>query len=72
MFCSNASCAAIISIHNLTFYRALMVRMREAIVAGTFRELYEREAEILASSDVDNPSVPPVRRRKLRVTALKQ
>ncbi len=49
-----------------------MVRMREAIVAGTFRELYEREAEILASSDVDNPSVPPVRRRKLRVTALKQ
>lgn len=61
-----------ISVHNLTFYRALMVRMREAIVAGTFRELYEREAEILAASDVDNPSVPPVQRRKPRVPALNQ
>ncbi len=58
-----------ISIHNLTFYRALMVRMRASILAGTFRELYEREAEILALSDVDNPSVPPTRRGKPRVTA---
>jgi queuine tRNA-ribosyltransferase len=53
-----------ISIHNLTFYRALMIRMREAILAGTFRELYEREAEILASSDVENPSFPPKRRTR--------
>lgn len=56
----------LISTHNLTFYRSLMRRMRGAILSGTFRELYEREAPILLSSDTENPPVPPARRRALR------
>ena len=51
-----------ISVHNVTFYRSLMRRMREAIISGAFREMYEREAPVLLSSDTENPPVPPKRR----------
>jgi len=56
----------LISIHNLTFYRSLMDRMRTAILAGRFRELYGSEAPILLSSDTENPPAPPQRRRAPR------
>ena len=51
--------AQLVSTHNLTFYRRLMARMREAILAGTFRELYSREAQMLDSDDVDYPPSGP-------------
>ena len=51
--------AQLVSVHNLTFYRRLMARMRTAILAGTFRELYSQEAELLDSDDVDYPPVGP-------------
>jgi queuine tRNA-ribosyltransferase len=45
-----------LSIHNLTFYRSLMRRMREAILAGSFAELYEREAAGIAAIDLEFPA----------------
>ncbi len=57
--------AQLLSVHNLHFYRMLMLRMREAIMQGSFRALYEHEAPILSSDDVDNPPRPPVRRRRI-------
>ena len=51
--------AQLISVHNLTFYRQLTGRMRNAILKGSFRELYEREAPILESDDVDFPPAGP-------------
>ena len=56
--------AQLLSVHNLHFYRSLMLRMREAILQGSFMALYEREAPILNSDDLDNPPQPPVRRRR--------
>jgi tRNA-guanine family transglycosylase len=45
-----------ISIHNLTMYRELMERMRKAIIAGEFQQLYTREAEGLAAIDREYPT----------------
>jgi queuine tRNA-ribosyltransferase len=54
----------LLSTHNLTFYRTLMSSMRAHIIAGTFKQFYADNAERLAADDVDNPTVPPVVRRK--------
>jgi len=56
--------AQLLSVHNLHFYRMLMRRMREAIIAGGFRSLYESEAPVLNADDLENPSKPPVVRRR--------
>ena len=53
----------LLSIHNLTFYRRLMHRMRAAILTGQFRALYESEVNALSSNDLDNPTSPPQRKR---------
>ncbi len=53
--------AQLVSQHNLTFYRRLMARMREAILAGTFKDLYAQESVMLDSDDVDFPPVPPAK-----------
>ena len=53
----------LLSIHNLTFYRRLMHRMRTAILTGQFRALYESEVNALSSNDLDNPTSPPQRKR---------
>ena len=45
-----------ISIHNLTMYQELMERMRKAIIAGEFQQLYTREAEGLAAIDREYPT----------------
>lgn len=45
-----------LSIHNLTFYRSLMQRMREAILQGRFDELYRNEALNLMATDLLYPT----------------
>ena len=45
-----------ISIHNLTFYRNLMRRMRAAIIGNTFQELYTQEASGIAAIDLEFPA----------------
>jgi queuine tRNA-ribosyltransferase len=45
-----------ISIHNLTFYRNLMRRMRAAIIGNTFRQLYTQEAPGIAAIDLEFPA----------------
>lgn len=55
----------LLSIHNLTFYRRMMHRMRTAILTGQFRALYESEVNALSSNDLDNPTNPPQRKRPL-------
>jgi len=45
-----------ISIHNLTFYRSLMRRMREAIIESRFPELYAAEAISIAAMDLEYPT----------------
>jgi queuine tRNA-ribosyltransferase len=45
-----------ISIHNLTFYRSLMRRMREAIIESRFQELYAAEATSIAAMDLEYPT----------------
>jgi queuine tRNA-ribosyltransferase len=54
----------LVSHHNLTFYRSLMRRMREAIIQGTFKELYHREAPLLVGTDSENPPLAQPRRRR--------
>ncbi len=49
----------LLSIHNLAFYHNLMRAMREAILAGTFLEFYERMRPELARTDSEHPSVAP-------------
>ena len=46
-----------ISIHNLTFYRYLMYRMRQAILGNSFSELYSKEANNIAAMDLEFPTV---------------
>jgi len=46
-----------ISIHNLTFYRDLMRRMRAAIMTNSFLDLYAREATEIAAIDLEFPSL---------------
>lgn len=45
-----------ISIHNLTFYRSLMRRMREAIIESRFQQLYAAEATSIAAMDLEYPT----------------
>ncbi|MEO6243950.1 MAG: tRNA guanosine(34) transglycosylase Tgt, partial [Opitutaceae bacterium] len=49
----------LLAIHNLSFYHNLMRGMREAILAGTFLDFYERMRPELARTDSENPSVKP-------------
>lgn len=49
-----------IGIHNIHFYHRLMSRMREAILAGTFLELYNSLREPLARGDEDHPVKIPL------------
>ena len=56
--------AQLVSIHNLTFYKQLMERMRQSILAGEFCSLYQREAPILASDDIDFPPSGPHSRER--------
>ncbi len=49
----------LLAIHNLSFYHNLMRAMREAILAGTFLEFYERMRPELTRTDSVNPSVKP-------------
>jgi queuine tRNA-ribosyltransferase len=60
----------LLSIHNLTFYRALMRAMRESIIAGSFRDLYDSQVEALSSDDLDNPPKPPPVNNKMDRTIL--
>lgn len=53
----------LLSLHNLTFYRNLMSRMRDAILSGTFQELYHRERSVLERTDAPDPQ-PVVRKPK--------
>lgn len=52
-----------LGVHNLLFYRTLMARMRQAILAGTFRAFYESTREPLLATD-GTAAAPPVSRRK--------
>jgi queuine tRNA-ribosyltransferase len=45
-----------LSVHNLTFYRDLMRRMRQAIIFGSLTELYAREATGISSVDLEFPA----------------
>lgn len=45
-----------ISIHNLTFYRTLMSRMRKAILNKCFQELYTSEAVRISGMDLEYPT----------------
>jgi queuine tRNA-ribosyltransferase len=47
-----------LSTHNLTFYRSLIKRMRDAILESRFNELYLREAPLLAAVDLEYPTTP--------------
>jgi queuine tRNA-ribosyltransferase len=47
-----------LSVHNLTFYRSLMKRMRHAIMESRFQELYAKEAIAIASMDLEYPTDP--------------
>lgn len=51
--------AQLASVHNLTFYRSLLGRMRTAIISGMFRKLYESESAALGSDDMDYPPLGP-------------
>lgn len=55
----------LLGIHNLVFYRSLMVRIRESILNGIFREFYLSERQILGQPDEDFPPVPPKQRAKV-------
>lgn len=45
-----------LGIHNLTFYRELMRRMRAAIMTDSFQDLYSREAAGIAAIDLEFPA----------------
>ena len=53
----------LLGLHNLTYYHRLMRQMRESILRDDFLGFYETHRSILARSDEDNPSVPPLRTR---------
>jgi queuine tRNA-ribosyltransferase len=46
-----------ISIHNLTFYRELIHKMRQAIITGSFKKLYEEHAPLISASDPEYPAI---------------
>ena len=45
-----------ISIHNLTFYRSLMYRMRQSILGNSFHDMYNNEAHKIAAMDLEFPT----------------
>jgi queuine tRNA-ribosyltransferase len=47
-----------LSIHNLTFYRSLITRMRHAILENRFDALYREESGLLAGTDIEYPTSP--------------
>jgi queuine tRNA-ribosyltransferase len=53
-----------LGIHNLTFYRSLMSRMRQSILEGRFREFYDSERKRLVARDAEQPINPPKRHKK--------
>ncbi|HEY8932433.1 MAG TPA: tRNA guanosine(34) transglycosylase Tgt [Rariglobus sp.] len=53
----------LLGIHNIAFYHRLMREIREHILAGTFREYYERKRLELVRVDEDSPPVPPKKTR---------
>lgn len=44
-----------LALHNLTFYRSLMRRIRNSILAGGFKEVYEGLKPTLEAADLDYP-----------------
>jgi queuine tRNA-ribosyltransferase len=48
----------LLALHNITFYHRLMREVRANILAGTFREFYDRKKEELVRGDQENPAVP--------------
>lgn len=52
--------------HNLHFYHRLMREIREAIVGGTFAELYAKRRVLLADDDPENPAKPTKARTRAR------
>jgi queuine tRNA-ribosyltransferase len=51
-----------LSLHNLTFYRSLMTRMRESILQGSFRSFYAEEQPVLLRTDAPEGVVRPTPR----------
>lgn len=53
----------LIGLHNLTFYKNLMDRMRAHILGDTFLAFYKEQKELLTLVDEENPKIPakPVR-----------
>jgi queuine tRNA-ribosyltransferase len=60
----------LLSIHNLTFYHALMQAMRTSILEDRFVPFYERMRVELARTDAENPSVHPKPARPFRYPRL--
>ena len=61
--------AALVGIHNLTFYRNLMQTMRMHILGGTFASYYRAQKDILALDDNEHPPRPtPKKKRPLHNT----
>ncbi len=54
----------LIGIHNLTFYRNLMISMRREIINGTFASFYYEYKEKLAIDDDEYPVSPPKTKKK--------
>lgn len=52
--------------HNLRFYRNLMMRIRQSLLAGTFYQLYLQERERLVLGDSEHPMVHPIRKPEKR------
>lgn len=53
----------LVGAHNLWYYRQLMKRMRQAILEGTFPDLYRSLKPVLESKDLENPVTQPKRNR---------
>ncbi len=63
----------LVGIHNLTFYRKLMVEIRENILADTFSSFYNAKRERLQKSDEDFPIVVPRRKkRRMSITGVEE
>lgn len=57
--------AALVGIHNLTFYRTLVTAMRARILAGDFYSFYLEQRDLLVRGDENHPPVPTrVKKRK--------
>ncbi len=57
--------ANLVGIHNLTFYRTLVEKMRARILAGDFYSFYLEQRDLLVRGDDNHPPVPTrVKKRK--------